>query len=80
MIGAIVVVLLAILICVILVLLFRHRRPLLREMFKRPEWNARNEWNGRCSGSTCSRDLRAYPPDYPEYIVASHKPVPVTEL
>ncbi|KAF2361073.1 Leucine-rich repeat [Trinorchestia longiramus] len=80
MIGIIVVVSLAICIAVIVVLLFRHRRPLFREMFKRPEWNGRTEWNGRCAGSTCSRDLRAYPHDYPEYIMAAHKPVPVTEL
>lgn len=79
-IGVLVVVLLALLIGVVLILMFRHRRPFFRELFKRPEWNGRNEWNGRCSGSTCSRDLRAYPHDYPEYIMASHKPVPVTEL
>lgn len=81
-IGTVVVVALAIVIGVVVVLLYRNRRPLLREMLKRPDWTSHNsnEWNGR-NGSCTSRDLRGtYPHDYPEYIMAAHKPVPVTEL
>ena len=80
-IGTVVVIALAIVIGAVVVILYRNRRPLSREMFKRSDWTNRStEWNGR-NGSCASRDLRgAYPHDYPEYIVAPHKPVPVTEL
>ena len=71
-IGIVVVVALAAVIGVVVFLLCRSSRSsCLRHLMKGSNWNGRGP----------PGDLRTYPHDYPEYIMATpHKPVPVTEL
>ena len=71
-IGVVVFIVVILMIGLILLVIYRSSRgSCLRHLMKGSKWGNGRETTG---------NLHAYPHDYPEYIMAPNKPVPVTEL